>query len=174
MSNGDPDSTQTLGAMSPTRRQLRLNRRGERDFLADQATDAKAAMAHTLHDIKHSAGKAVNVRLCAGQHPWILIGSAVAAGFAAGIIVTPARPKLFKDTQSSDDAESQPRSQGQETPRTKQTFLLSIVGTVLASILRTVVQASIAAAVDAKDQPTEEAVASDGVMGAGAAKNGAT
>lgn len=158
MKNVKLDSKHASGTMSRTRRQL-PQRRSEANFLADQAADAKTAMIHTMRDIKESLGKVADVRLCAQQHPWLVIGSAVAAGFAAGVVVTPAPRKKMKKTQASSGAASQPSFQGQETRRAKKSFLFSIVGTFLAGILRTVVEASIAAAVVDKDARPEETLA---------------
>jgi hypothetical protein len=157
--------------MSLNRRQLQPQTRSEASFLADQAADAKAAMIHTLRDIKESLGKVADVRVCAQQHPWLVIGSAVAAGFVAGAVVTPAPQRKVKKTRASSHAASQPSCQGQETPRTKKSFLFSTfstAGTFLAGILRTVVEASIAAAVVAKDPPPGETLAPHDATGAGA------
>jgi hypothetical protein len=161
--------------MPLTTRQLLPRRRSEASFLADQAADAKTAMVHTLRGIKESLGKVTDARLCAQQHPWLLVGSAVVTGFVAGAVVTPALPKKINTTQVSADAESRPSCQGQETPRTKKSFLFSAVGTFLAGILRSVVQASIAAAIvakDDKDPPPAETLAPHDATGAGASESG--
>jgi hypothetical protein len=128
----------------------------ERSFLADRAADAKTAMTGTLHDMKDTLKRVADVPSCVQQHPWLVIGGAVAAGFVTGAVLTPGRRKTVKITEPSREAESQPSCHGQETPRTKKSLLFSTVVTVLAGILQTVVTRSMATAVVAQDQPQIE------------------
>jgi hypothetical protein len=148
--------------MSPTRRQLQPLRRSERSFLADQAADAKTAMTRTLHDMKDTLKRVADVRSCAKQHPWLVVGWAVAAGFVTGAVLTPAPRKAVKITGLSTKAESQPSCHAQETPRTKKALLFSTVATILVGILQTVLKNLIAAAVVPQDQPQVETLSPHG------------
>jgi hypothetical protein len=172
MRNAKLDSKHSLGATSLAGRQPLPQRKSEGSFLADQAADAKTAMIRTLHDMKETLGKVADVRLCAQQHPWLVIGSGVAAGFVTGAVVTPAPRKKIKSTRAKSDAESQTSCQGQETAKTEKSFLLSTAATFLASILRTVIQASIAAAVVDKNPPPAETLSPHDASGAGAPEGG--
>jgi uncharacterized membrane protein YoaK (UPF0700 family) len=131
-------------------------KKSERSFLADQAADAKTAMTGTLRDMKDTLTRVADVRSCAKQHPWLAVGWAVAAGFVTGAVLTSAQRKTIKTTGASIEAEPQPSCHGQETPRSKNSFLFSTVVTVLSAIFQTVVKSLIAAAVVAKVQPQVE------------------
>lgn len=48
-----------------------------------------SAMKAAWADLKHSAGGAVDVRRWTGRYPWIATASALAAGVAAGYVLTP-------------------------------------------------------------------------------------
>lgn len=175
MRNVKLDNKNGVGATSLAGRQLLPQRKSEGRFLADQAADAKTAMIQTLHDMKETLGKVADVRVCARQHPWLVVGSAVTAGFVAAAVVTPSLGKKTKKTQASSDAESEPGCREEEASRTKRSVLFSAAGTLLTGILRSVVQASIAAAVvdkGDKHPPAAETPAPHDPMGAGASEDG--
>ena len=130
-------------------------KRNERSFLADQAADAKTAMTATLHDMKDTLTRVADVRSSAKQHPWLAVGSAVAAGFVTGAVLRPAQRMAVKTTGASADAESQPSCHSPESPPAKS-LLYSTAVTVLAGILQTVVKNLIAAPAVAPDQPQVE------------------
>jgi hypothetical protein len=147
MSNVKLDSKHNSDAMSLTQRQILPHTRSERVYLADQAADARIAMVHTLHDINNTLIQVVDVRSCTKRHPWLVTGSAAAAGFVTGTALAPSARKNIRHAGASSEAMLQPGCEGREAPQSKKSFLFSIVRTVLASILQTVVQRSIAAAV---------------------------
>jgi hypothetical protein len=155
MRNAKLYSEKNSGATSATRQQLLRPRQGERSFLANQAADAKIAMTRTLHHMKENLKRVADLRLIAKQHPWLVLGSAVAAGFAAGAALTPAPRKKIKKTRSNSEAASEPNCQ-EEATQTKKSLMFSNMGRVLVGVLQTVLQSSIAAAVLAKDQPPVE------------------
>ena len=128
----------------------------ERSFLADQAANAKTAMTGTLHDMKDTLKRVADLPSCVQQHPWFLIGGAVAVGFVTGAVLTPVPRKTVKITEPSREAESQSSCHGPETRRTKKSLLISTVVTVLAGVLQTVVTRSIVAVVAAQEQPQVE------------------
>ena len=73
-----------FGRNVAVRRQLLPLIRSERSFLADQAADAKSAMTGTLHDMKDTLTRVAEVPSCAKQHPWLVVGCAVAAWVCHG------------------------------------------------------------------------------------------
>jgi hypothetical protein len=137
-------------------------RKGERSFLADQAADAKTAMIQTLLHLKETLSKVADVRRITKQHPWLVLGSAVAAGFATGAVLTPSPRNKLKGARSNTEAASEPRCQGQETPRTKKSLLFTTMARALGGLLQTVLQSSITAAIVTKDQlPTATTLPND-------------
>lgn len=109
-------------------------------------------MSQTVRDMKETLKVMGDVSLLAKQHPWIATGSAVAAGFVTGAALTRSRGKKLKKRRPNSEAELQPNCQGQETVKTRKSFLFSTFGIVLTGILRTVVQGLLAEAVVAKDR----------------------
>jgi hypothetical protein len=63
----------------------------ESRFLAQQATDAKAAMSATLADIGRGFGQSVNVGAWTREYPWITLGASAVAGFAASAVLVPSK-----------------------------------------------------------------------------------
>ena len=144
MSNVKLDSKHNSDAMSLPQLQQLTHTRSERGYLADQAADARIAMVRTLQDMNTTLIQVVDVRSCTRRHPWLVTGSAVAAGFVTGTLLTPSAPTSIKHTGSNSEALSQPGCEGREAPTPGKSVLFSIAGTVLASILQSVVQGSIA------------------------------
>src|SRR6185295_15795088 len=103
-----------------------------------------------------------NLNSCAKNHPWIMAGSAVAVGFVTGAALTPSRDMVREQPCSNLEAESQANSRVHEMPRTEKSFLSSILGTLLAGIVKTLVEGFIAAAIVTGDpfetKPTDEKV----------------
>jgi hypothetical protein len=131
-------------------------RRNEQSFLADQAANAKTAMTGTLDDMKDTLKRVADVPSCAKQHPWLVVGWAVAAGFVTGAVLTSVPRKTVKTIGSSTEAELQSKCDVQETPGTKKSLLFATVATVLAGVLQTVANSWIAAAVAAHEEPQAE------------------
>jgi len=69
----------------------------EADFLAQQQTQARAAISDTLADMKHALAQGVNVREWTRQHPWILMGTAAIAGGVVAALLTPSKEESFKE-----------------------------------------------------------------------------
>lgn len=55
----------------------------ELELLALEAENAKAAIVATLHDLKNNLQSAADVERWAREHPWMAVGLASLAGFAA-------------------------------------------------------------------------------------------
>jgi hypothetical protein len=69
----------------------------ESEFLARQAEDARLAMGHAWADLKHSLASGVDVRNWTKQYPWIATSTALAAGVAAGYLLTPRDKDEFRE-----------------------------------------------------------------------------
>src|SRR5947209_19940254 len=61
----------------------------EGDFLAQQAEDAQVAMAAAWTDLKHALASGADIRAWTKRYPWFAAGGALAAGVAAGYLLTP-------------------------------------------------------------------------------------
>src|SRR5438067_312676 len=69
----------------------------EADYLARQQEQAKAAISGVLSDMKQALAQGVSLREWTREHPWILMGTAAAAGVAAGMLLTPSKEESFKE-----------------------------------------------------------------------------
>ncbi len=153
MRHGTPDSGPDSGAICMTESQHLSSSTSERAFLEDRAADARTAIGRKLRDMKETLTKMAGVRSCAARHPWILTGSAVAVGVVAGAMLTPcARRRIRRKRKrpSGSAAEAPPARREQEMPRTTKSFLFSTAGTVLAAVLRPLLQSWFASAVAAQ------------------------
>jgi len=83
------DATSTSGQPSESEKAPETPPLSEADYLAKQAADAQAAMAKAWNDLKASIGQSVDVKKWTGRYPWIATGTALAAGLAAGYLLTP-------------------------------------------------------------------------------------
>lgn len=109
-------------------------------------------MSQTLCDMKKTIRAMGDVSSLAKQHPWFATGLAVAVGFVTGAALTPSRGKKLRKRGPNSEAELLANFQGQETVKTRKSFLFSTFGIVLAGILRTVVQGLLAEAVVTKER----------------------
>ena len=155
MRNGKPDSGPDSGAMCGTESQPLSSSTSERGFLADRAADARTAIGRKMCEMKETLTKMADVRSCAARHPWILTGSAVAAGVVVGAVLMPSARKRIRRTRKTPSglaAETLPARREQETPRTTKSFLFSIAGTVLAAVLQPLLQSWLAPPVAAQGE----------------------
>ena len=131
-------------------------RRGtERQYLDDQAAQAKAGMIETLREITATALKAADPRVSARKHPWIVAGSAVAAGFLAGALLTPAtgnrvRPERTPTSANGEPAPHpvEPATYPQEPPTSATASWWSAVVIALTTVAIAAVQGALTSAVD--------------------------
>lgn len=68
----------------------------EADYLTRQQEQAKSAIGAVIADMKSAAFSALDVKEWTRQHPWVVSGVAAAAGFAAGMLLTPGKDETFK------------------------------------------------------------------------------
>jgi len=175
MKHGTPDSGPDSGAMCATESRRLSSSTTEQGFLADRAADAKTAIGHRLCDMKETLTKMAGVRSCAARHPWILIGSAVAAGVVAGAMLTPSARKRIRrkrKTPSGSAAEAPPVPREQETPRTTKSLLFSIAGTVVAAVLQPLLQSWFAPPVAAQGESRGDPSSSPDSAGAVVSESG--
>lgn len=67
-----------------------LDQESESEFLQHEAQQARQAIERSLEELKASLHTAADLRLWAQHHPWLTVGAASAAGFAAGAAITSA------------------------------------------------------------------------------------
>jgi hypothetical protein len=127
----------------------------ERQYLDDQAAHAKAGMIETLREMKVTALKAADPRISVRKHPWIVAGSAVAAGFLAGALLTPAtrnrvRPERTPTSANVEPATHpvEPATHPQEPPTSATASWWSAVVIALTTVAITAVQGALTSAVD--------------------------
>ena len=147
----------------------------ERGFLTDCAADAQSAIGRKLCDMRHTLTTMADVRSCAARHPWILTGSAVAAGVVAGAVLTPpARERIRKtpETPAGSAAEAPPAPREQEAPRKTKSFLFSIAGTVLAAVLPPLLRSWLAPAVAVQGESRGDPPSSPDAAGGGLSESG--
>jgi len=68
-----------------------LDQLDESAFLKQEGAEAKAAISHTIEELKASLHTAADLSLWTRQHPWAAVGVAAAAGFAVANAVTPSK-----------------------------------------------------------------------------------
>ena len=100
----------------------------------------------TLHEMKETAMRVADVRSCAQQHPWLVTGSVVAAGFVVGAVLSHSPQKDVRTTQSHSESNGAPTHHEQEPSRTETASWLSSVGTALTAAVVTVLQGALTAA----------------------------
>jgi hypothetical protein len=97
--------------------------------------------------MKGTLTRVVDLPSSAKQHPWLVVGCAVAAGFITGAVLTSVPDESVKFKGSGKQAEPEAKFDEQQTLRTKKSLLFSTAATVVAGLLQTVVQRWVAAAV---------------------------
>ena len=120
----------------------------ERQYLDDQAAHAKAGMIETLREMKVTALKAADPRISVRKHPWIVAGSAVAAGFLAGALLTPAKRNRVRPERTPTSANVEPATHPQEPPTSATASWWSAVVIALTTVAITAVQGALTSAVD--------------------------
>jgi hypothetical protein len=97
MQASETSSGPSSGTTSTSGHDAKDPKKGESEYLAAQAHAARKAMAKTWTDLKHSVLSAGDVREWTRQYPWIATGTALAAGVAAGYLLTPRDKDEFKE-----------------------------------------------------------------------------
>lgn len=110
----------------------------EKEFLTAQLADASIALSLTTDAMKETLSKLSPARLCQ-RHPLAASGCAVVAGFVTGFLITPSRNKPGRTCPTSANAERDGVADHDEQKQSKSA-LLAGAGTVLAGVLKPVVQ----------------------------------
>lgn len=133
-----------------------LRAESEEGFLAEQAEDAKGAVARSLRGLTNTLTDATGIRSHAERHPWILVGSAIAAGFVGGALLSSSPRNGHKaEVAANNEFEPAPRSipeqpAPQPAPKPEKSFLLSGLETLLLGVLTAALEYSVAAVLSAK------------------------
>jgi ElaB/YqjD/DUF883 family membrane-anchored ribosome-binding protein len=151
MKTSNLDSKRDTATTLPAARQHTIQNKSEERFLADQSTNARTAMVQTVSEMKRTLSKLTDVRTCARRHPWIATGSAVAAGFVAGAILPGRRSTSAEKIPAKANAVAPPDSNGHDPLRAKPSLMMSTLGTVLTSVVKTLLQSFIATAIVANE-----------------------
>src|SRR3982750_3531661 len=84
-------TAQSPKAKSTSEVKKELKDLSEADFLTAQQANAKAAIAHTLREVKSDLANAANLRQVHEQHPWMTTAGAAVAGFVAATMLVPSK-----------------------------------------------------------------------------------
>jgi len=85
------------------------NTNDEREFLVQQAVDAKTAIQHTVADMQVTAKEAANVRWWTQHYPWYAVGAATVLGFVATtFVLAPADHRPRPSPQVASQAAASP------------------------------------------------------------------
>jgi len=128
-----------------------------------------------LHEMKETAVRIADVRSCAQQHPWLVTGSVVAAGFVVGAVLSHSPRKDVRTTPSHSESNGAPTDHEQAPSRTETASWLSTVGTALTAAVVTVLQGALTAAavsLFSGDVTADETLPSDGAAPQGELENG--
>ncbi len=96
-----------------------------------------------------------DVRSCARLHPWIVAGSAAAAGFVAGVLLLRSSEKPSASAKPGSEANVPPGCQGSKTA-SRRSVVLATAGRSVVMILRTLIQGAITTILFSEKQPQPE------------------
>ncbi len=122
------------------RAELQLN---ECRYLANEATDAKAAVIRTLSEIKGTLLSFADLPAWAGQHPWAATGGAAATGLVVGAILSrSAARRAAPDSAAPDDLQADPPATEppRQPPRPAGSQAIAIAGTLVAGLMPQLLQ----------------------------------
>ena len=132
-------------------------------------------MKQTLHEMRESAMRVADVRSCARQHPWLVTGSAVAAGFVVGAVWSHAPRKQVRRTQLHSESIGAATDHEHVPSRSETPTWLSTVGKALTAAVVTVLQGALTAAavsLFSGDVTADETLPSEGAAPRGELENG--
>lgn len=162
-------NTASKGTFDPAKAGAKLP---EGEFLRQEATRARTAIANTWAEAKANLARGVNPGAWAGEHPWIALSSATVAGFFAAYAFVPSKEeqalkKLAKIEQAlSGGVTCAPAADGVGDGKASSGGLFGSIGSEVMKLLRPALASTLSALLSAK------AVQDDG--GHDAADAGAT
>jgi ElaB/YqjD/DUF883 family membrane-anchored ribosome-binding protein len=119
----------------------------EADYLTRQQDEARAAISGVLADMKRALADGADIRQWTRQHPWIMAGSAAAAGFVAGMLVVPKKEESFKEyfeekweafKEKMTPPATATATVGEQPPPPAQPEKTSVLGTVVREALKAI------------------------------------
>src|SRR5215831_14073134 len=146
MTNASASSAPPLGTALPTvpQKTRQYNTTDEGIFLTQQAADAKAAVLHTIADMKATAQEAADVRWWTQQYPWYAVGAAAVLGFmAATRVLAPA------------DHHPQPAPPAQGQTAARPSLASSVFEMLRSALVSTIIEALHSSSQPAGPAPTQ-------------------
>jgi hypothetical protein len=145
----------------PVSRRENLDKLSEAKFLQQEKEDAQRAMSQSIESLKQSFKTAADLKLWADHHPWLTVGAAAAAGFAAGSTIVGA---ASKEEPAPDRSSSRERFAANDDRRQPSALWSSLMAPLF-DLAKVAVQSSIASAMggamqaQAQDQANAERAA---------------
>lgn len=132
----------------------------ERGFLSAQADVAKAALVNTTHELRETLAAMTDVRAVGRRHPWILLASAVAVGFATGVLLPDSGRQAVACSPPTGDADGRRPLRESET-RSRKAAAIATVGRSLSSLLQSLAQGWITTVLFARGKSQVEVASPD-------------
>ena len=114
-------------------------KRSEADLLKEEADRAREAIGKTIGDLKASLGRLADPHRLTHDHPFIAVGAAAVAGFAAAATMIPSRQQQAMRTLAAiEKALKQPAVEPSKTEEIKEAAAGGWIGIVLAEVMKLV------------------------------------
>ncbi len=140
----------------------------ESAFLAQQAADARAAIARTLSEMGTALGQGVSVGNLTRQYPWLTLGASTVAGFLASAALVPSKEdqalkklaRIERALHPPQPKPGPPQSMGAEGANQfkagHQSFMRTILGEVIKAIQPALVSLLTAGVTAQAAKPSQE------------------
>jgi hypothetical protein len=171
MKPDNASSGSTSGATSgttPPPPQVPPEKLTEAEYLAQQAENAKLAMAQAWEQIKARLGQGASPRAWAKDYPWITVGAAAVAGFVAASTLIPSKEeqalrKLAAIERALNPVPPKPEhsdgnGHGKKEPPSMVSTILHEVLAIARPAIVSMMTAGLGGALQPEQQPGSEAV----------------
>jgi hypothetical protein len=147
----------------------------ESEYLQQQAADARAAMGRALQEVKDRLLHGADPKLWAKQYPWITVGAAAVAGFAAAATLIPSKEeqalkKLAKIERALHPPPPPPRKHEddgdghhEEKPGVMGALVRELIGTIRPALISMLTAGVTGAAVKPSESEMEQAAQRENV-----------
>ena len=109
----------------------------ESDFLKEESERAREAINKTVVDMKAALGRAADPHRLTHDHPFIAVGAAAVAGFAAAATLVPSRQQQAMRTLAAiEKALKQPAADPAKADEKKEVAAGGWIGIVLAEVMK--------------------------------------
>jgi len=112
--------------------------RSEAAYLDEQAAAAKAAMRHTVDELKQSLKETADIKYWARRHPWASVGAAAAGGFVAAVALFSRSDEEHQIDEARRRRAPESADRGADEDRSKPSGILGAVTGPLFDIAKTV------------------------------------